>query len=94
MITALVLAAGLTGAQIDQMCKSLGGLAETVMIGRQRGIAMSEMMALAPNDLTRSILIDAFKQPRMNAEDNKRRQVEDFRARVEWTCYDTLSEAS
>lgn len=77
--------------QRHQLCPSMGRLADSIMKGRQEGLAMSDMMGLAGesevSSLVRKMVIMAFEEPRYHSEEGKLRATQDFRAKIETICY-------
>ena len=77
------------------LCAVLGEIAENVMIARQNGAALSEMMTVADaagddtsaRQLLTEIILAAYETPRFSVEGNQRRAAQDHRAMVETTCY-------
>lgn len=95
----IVLTAGLalaiTGTALAQedKCKIVGDLANSVMDARQAGVAMSDIMALPSNtNLTRKMVIEAYKRPRFSTEEFQKSATADFRAEWEAACYSLPSQ--
>lgn len=88
-------------ADADETCASMGELAEKIMQIRQLETPMSKTIsdvtpAGAPQDVTRlirDIIIDAYNQPAMRTEENKRLQVAEFRNDIEVRCFLDLDRA-
>lgn len=69
------------------MCSSASKFAETVMVERQNGRSMAELIEAAEgNDLLETIIISAYEEPRYGVENNKQQSVEDFRNKVYLQC--------
>lgn len=81
-------------ASIDETCAELGNLAEEIMKIRQTEHPVSEVLkSLTPSDapkeaqdIVRQVILDAYSQGAMRTEENKRRQVSEFRNYVEIEC--------
>ena len=66
-------------ADNDDYCQSIHALATTVMESRHLGAPLNEMLPLIKdNPVVKAIVLDAYKQHLMRAEENKVRQVVDF----------------
>lgn len=69
-------------------CKAIGDVAAHVMTERQKGTAMSDMMAWADGNQAKELLVRAaYEQTRMTYEQNQRVAVADFRNTLELMCY-------
>lgn len=64
-------------------CKSVSGLAESVMKSRQAGISMSSLMDMASDpaikDTVSAMIMDAYEQPRFSTDQMKQETIADFR---------------
>lgn len=69
-------------------CKSYADLAATVMEARQKGIAMSKLMATneSGDRIIEQFIIQAYDQPRMNVEENQQRMIRDFENDIYLAC--------
>lgn len=79
---ALTFTAATAFAEVDnnhEHCKSLSGLAESVMAHRQDGTSVVTLMELADLPVTRLLIEEAYKKPRYSSEQYQRRAVSDFR---------------
>ena len=83
---------------MDSTCKQVGNFAQALMLRRQEGHAMSEVMdaMAAANGGTvqpdiRNIIMAAYAEPRMMTPENQKRQVEEFRNDQELACFTKFS---
>ncbi|MBC6408014.1 MAG: hypothetical protein GDA40_07785 [Rhodobacteraceae bacterium] len=82
--------------QKQQLCEVTETLARNVMEIRQAGVSMSEVMKkMAEADaavlsLARSIVIDAYENPRFSTPSVQKEAVEDFANNVALECYKRL----
>jgi len=71
-------------------CDSYGGLAETIMSGRQSGTSMAKMMKVLNNDegseLFEKLIIAAYDRPRYSTEQMQKRSIEEFRDKMYLEC--------
>ena len=91
IITAALLAASAAQAfDYDKFCTAHGEMAEVIMKNRQAGTALSEMLTVAKDDdLIRSVVMMAYKQPRMRMPENQTEMVVNFRSERELACFKT-----
>lgn len=88
IITAAIIAMATSAQAQEDPCPAFGGLAETMMIARQSGLPMSQMMELAgEEDIFRRMVIDAYDRPRYGTEEIQRLEIQDFRNEIEMDCY-------
>jgi hypothetical protein len=93
LLIAVTAALMMSSAQAKEPCAVLGELARTVMDSRQLGVALSKLMDIVKDDsLSKRIVLDAYEQPRYQAEEFKRAAVEDFGNKWEIMCYQARSE--
>lgn len=90
-------AATLTHADAARRCKPFGELAATIMEGRQVGVPMSKMMELGDDDETiqgiaGSMVIEAYKRPRMSVDENQRKMTRDFENEMFLSCIEAMLE--
>lgn len=72
-------------------CASLEGLAKTIMEGRHAGASMSKMIEMENDQVTEDLVIDAYKQPRMQTKKMQTRSIEEFGNKTYLQCYQALS---
>lgn len=76
---------------VDEVCSMFGQLAENIMTSRQDGMAPSKLRkAFAGNQaqsLIYAIIDAAYQRDRYSSDEVKKREIEDFRAMNETTCY-------
>lgn len=73
----------------SEVCTNWSELAETIMIKRQAGISMSDVMnvAIKNNDtMLESIIIEAYDDPRYITKDMQERIIEDFKNKIYLRC--------
>ena len=81
------------GAQWDDPCALLGGLAKEVMDARQAGTPMSALMQQFTKALPglseahKSFLISAYEEPQWNSEAKRADAANRFRNEFELKCY-------
>lgn len=84
------------GTVEEQFCDQLGGLAESIMRGRQLGASFSDAMSVARNagpeirDITIALVRDAYNETRYTSATYQNRAVEDFRDKIVSACYRTM----
>lgn len=77
----------------DDICQSVGELAQTLMAARQSGVPMSKVMAVAKGDdekaasLLRELVLLAYEKPRFSTAAYRTRAAVDFRDEVELSCW-------
>lgn len=96
MLNALILAAVTATTPVadttDDPCVPLGDTAYRIMSLRQNGAPMSDLMAISNgSDLFRSMVMDAYRAPRMSLDQNRTELAEDFRTAIELMCYEAMS---
>lgn len=78
-------------AEDNSLCPKIGEVAETIMRGRQNGVAMSTMMNIAEDNdvkgLVQSLIKMAFETPRYSSQEYQLEAEQDFRAKIEGICY-------
>lgn len=75
----------------DVFCDELAGLAEALMDVRQSGGELGFALGVAgDSDLIRSVVLDAWRVPRMSVPENQQREVSDFRDRWHLLCLDSF----
>lgn len=70
-------------------CKNAQDIAESIMKGRQQGVAMSKMMEVAEGDaanILEALIIEAYDRPRYSTEKMQQRSVQGFRDDVYLEC--------
>lgn len=90
-----MLAATSASAQAEDQCKALGDFALEVMRTRQNEGALSTALETLQRqdhpaehkELLRKIVMDAYAEGAMRAEENQKRQADRFRNEVELECY-------
>jgi Mg2+ and Co2+ transporter CorA len=98
VLVAAIMAAGGAFAQEatrDDVCKSLGELAEQIMQIRQAESPMSDVLknvvpeedGSGASDLVRSIVIQAYEMDSMITEEGKASQTARFRNDIELSCF-------
>lgn len=82
------------GASTDEVCKSVGDLAQQSMINKQLGVPMSAMMASMATvyqggalEVMQKMIVDAYSSPDFSTDNMKKKQVVEFRNRNELGCY-------
>lgn len=68
----------------QKVCESVSTFAETLMKARQNGVPMAEMMRIAESSpaaakSAKTMTVAAYERNRWNTEENKRREIENFR---------------
>ena len=95
--TVLFLSTPVYAKDTFEFCGKISNLAETVMMKRQDGISMKAMMEVVikqggPTDMMKSMVIDAYKQPRMHVAENAHRIVVDFKNTWYMMCLKAMGE--
>jgi len=94
-ITAIALTIAAPAYAEENNCAAYGGLAETVMSLRQKGVPMSAQMGISGVSKTVEwIIMEAYKKPRYNSEELKQNTIADFRNDVELFCYESNAQRS
>lgn len=95
LILAAVLAVAPALVMADPVCDDMSEHAEVVMRAHQSGVSMKEVMAVIDknlggesvvSDIYKSLVIDAYSQPRYHTDASKARKVADFRDQVHVFC--------
>ena len=76
-------------------CADMGNLAESIMVARQNGIPISQLVVIidaaedspGANRLYRSIVLEAYERPRFMSASSRTRSIEDFRNDIETFCF-------
>ena len=80
-------------AQSDDPCKSIGGLAHSIMKNRQSGVALSTQLGLVKEKMPsafpvfKPIIMLAYEETQWNSEDLRVDAANYFRDKVELACY-------
>lgn len=69
----------------DAECNFRGLQAEMIMEARQEGKNMSEVIKAWPS--AKNLVIEAYEQPRLSTEDNKKIAVQDFTNKTILNCH-------
>lgn len=92
-------------SRIDSTCKHSGDIAYGVMVARQNGVALSDLLSKLselwseqPADglyktirlMVRAMTIQAYETPRFLVEANKVRAAEEYRDTFTLSCYEIL----
>lgn len=88
IITLLLLVSSVSYAETN--CKSIEGLAKSVMTARQLGASMSKVMGLLPKESyepIKAVVIDAYSSPRFQVKANQERAIQDFANKYAVECY-------
>jgi len=72
---------------VDEFCRAMGILAETIMTNRQKGISLQAMLDLASKTikepdtlaLAKNMIMTAYDSPRYMSEESKQEAIEEFR---------------
>ena len=77
-------------AEIDahEVCSEFSSFAETVMTSRQNNVPMQVIMGTTENELLRSIIADAYSQPRWSVPENRQNAIHEFRDKWYLGCYE------
>jgi hypothetical protein len=82
--------AGDTMNKPSDICPKLGEFAHVVMSNRQGGVPLSAALGTTDEDLLKSIILQAYTEPRWSTDASRLRAAQDFRNEVEVMCYQTL----
>lgn len=74
-------------AMSQDACQVRGDTAEVIMMSRQLGTDVKELLDLAPNDEIRLIILEAYQVPRYATPDRIEREIADYREKHEVACY-------
>lgn len=93
IIVAFLLTAALSSPAYATDCKELGDLAHVIMKYRQKGGELSNLIEKIGSDSAaiRTMILDAFSQPRYHSETVQQTAAVDFRNRYEAACYSSKS---
>lgn len=92
-LIAAMLAATTPAVAEDDVCVSISEVAEAIMMNRQIGVPLVDMMRIAAdNQMLRILTMEAYKMPRFNGEEHQERAVQDFTDRVTLECYKQVGE--
>ena len=77
---------------VHETCSAISSFAETVMTSRQNNVPMQAMMDITEtkDELFRSIIVDAYSQPRWSAPENRRNAIHEFRDTWYLWCYKNI----
>ena len=77
-------------AEIDahEVCSDFSSFAETVMTNRQSNIPMQAMMGTTESELLRSVIADAYSQPRWSVPENRQNAIHEFRDKWYLGCHE------
>ena len=85
-----------TGAQAAapsmEDCEALSNLAERIMEAHQKGLPMSQTMAIVTGEFERSLVIDAYGEQRWATDQNQKRSIDGFRDAVALECYRAIGQ--
>jgi hypothetical protein len=73
------------------LCPKLGEFAHLVMSNRQLGVPISAALGTTDEDLLKSIILQAYTEPRWSTDSSRLRAAQDFRNTVEVMCYQAFS---
>lgn len=81
-------------ALTDEECSRAAHLAASIMGARQKGASLDSALKVlsdhikdpAAADAGKKLILEAYKQPRFNTEENQQRAVDDFRDDVHLAC--------
>ena len=75
-------------AQVNEICPTIGRLAESIMTARQRGVPISQAYGLANgNELAIGMIQQAWEKTRWHSDRAQLREVQDFKEQWEIACY-------
>lgn len=87
MKTLMLLAALSMTTNVNDLCKSYGELAQTIMIGRQNQVPLTEILEIAKvNEDATNIVMMAYKQPAYSSPEMQMKAVREFRNDIELEC--------
>lgn len=87
MGAAFVAAVEATAAEPIEICQTYYEFGENVMKSRQSGVPMPELIAVVEGEeLLVNVIRAAYRQPRMNVEENQQRYITDFANDVYAEC--------
>lgn len=77
----------------DEACEKVATLAEAMMLSRQRGVPLSEVINLVgSNTLARSMVLEAYSAPAFRTEDHQSRAIAEFKTKWQVTCLRAMQE--
>lgn len=93
MILAVMMMVALNAsAKETDTCKNIAEVAETIMDARQSGVSVVDMMEIAgDNDLMKKMVIYAYKQPKYNGAEFRRKEIASFKNEFYIACYEALN---
>jgi hypothetical protein len=83
----------ITRESITDFCSGIETLAEAIMISRQEGVAVSELMKIADkstsvlSSIQRLMITEVFEKPRFTVGINKTEAIEDYKNGWFLSCY-------
>lgn len=94
LAVALITSPAGAAEDLDAVCSMMGTMAKEIMLTRQAGVPMSEVrgkLLAQPsnpaNQLIATVILEAYQEPRYSVEENQQRAADDFRNKVELSCY-------
>ena len=63
---------------LSEFCPKIAGLANAVMVARQNGAPMRQVMELAESDVTVSMVTEAYGYSAYSIQENRERAIQDF----------------
>lgn len=83
------MAPAIATAQASEVCPMIGGLAESIMTARQRGLSLSDAYELTTeSEIATDMVGAAYGETRWHTESAQTRAVQDFRETWELSCYE------
>jgi hypothetical protein len=92
ILTAALLATSAYATDYEKICNMHGRLSEQIMKNRQLGVPLSDMLKIGRSQVTKNIIMAAYKEPRMHTEEYQTRAIEDFRIAQEVMCHEMAEE--
>lgn len=74
-------------AMAQDACQVRGDTAEVIMLSRQTGTDVKELLKIAPDDEIRALILEAYQVPRYSTPERILREVADYREKHEVACY-------
>ncbi|MEM9967584.1 MAG: hypothetical protein AAF755_05730 [Pseudomonadota bacterium] len=79
-------------AQEAGICEQAGNIAEVIMMARQEGVPLSQVVKIAKESFNEEkavvdMAVLAYEQPRYSSAAVKQQTIQDFRNNVELACY-------
>ena len=82
-----------TASNLDN-CYKLEELGEVIMTARQSGRSMGDLMKIADgNELVEAMVFDAFEAPLWSTDENKQKEINNFKSSMFKMCYKNIKEA-